>query len=256
MLKVIKIRDSLSLLSDSRFFPLTQDSVLLADFAAPRLHGRGLDLGAGQGFLSVLTMMRAQNIELEGLELLPGAAAMADSNLKQAGFPVPVITGDLRRLPQHMNGRYDFCICNPPYFEASRGAVSPKNELGLARSDQGASIQDVCFAAHRLLKPGGKLFLCFPSDRLAALFAALEPMKLMPKRMRMVQENAASNAALVLLEARNQGGEGLNVLPPLVLREPSGEYSAEYLRIYDGKPPRRAPVGTVRRERNLSKSGE
>lgn len=245
MLKMIKIRESLSLVSDSQFFPLTQDSVLLADFAAPRLHGRGLDLGAGQGFLSVLTMLRAPDIELEGLELLSEAASIADSNLRKAGLPVPVIVGDLRQPAQFMNGRYDFCICNPPYFETARGAVSPKGSLGVARSDQGASIQDVCYAAHRLLKPGGRLFLCFPVSRMAALFSALEPMRLVPKRMRLVQETVHSDASLILLEARNQGGEGLAVLPPLVLKDLSGEPSREYLRIYEDNPPRRAPMGTV-----------
>lgn len=245
MLKIVKIRDSLSLVSDSQYFPLTQDSVLLADFAAPRLHGRGLDLGAGQGFLSVLTMLRAPDIDLEGLELLPEAAAIADSNLRKAGLPVPILVGDLRRPSPFMNGRYDFCLCNPPYFETARGAVSPKGGLGVARSDQGASIQDICYAAHRLLKPGGRLFLCFPASRLPTLLSAMEPMRLVPKRMRFVQENIHADAGLVLLEARNQGGEGLTVLPPLVLKTLSGEHSEEYLRIYDGDPPRRAPGGTV-----------
>ena len=196
MLKEVEIRPGLSLQSDSRFFPLTQDSVLLADFAAPQLRGCGLDLGIGQGFLAALTLLRAPKVTLEGLELIPEAAALAQRNLRRAGFSVPVTVGDLRALPAFMNGRYDFCLCNPPYFEAARGRISP-GALGQARSDAGASVQEVCFAANRLLKTG------------------------------------AAPAKLVLLEARKQGGEGLTLLPPLLLREENGDPSPEYRRIYE-----------------------
>lgn len=232
MLKEVEIRPGLSLQSDSRFFPLTQDSVLLADFAAPQLRGCGLDLGIGQGFLAALTLLRAPKVTLEGLELIPEAAALAQRNLRRAGFSVPVTVGDLRALPGFMNGRYDFCLCNPPYFEAARGRIS-SGALGQARSDAGASIQEVCFAANRLLKTGGRFYLCFPAARLAALFFALEQMRFAPKRLRAVQETAAAPAKLVLLEARKQGGEGLTLLPPLLLREENGDPSPEYRRIYE-----------------------
>ena len=65
MLKEVEIRPGLSLYCDPRFFPLTQDSVLLADFAAPQLRGCGLDLGIGQGYLAALTLLRAPRLTLE-----------------------------------------------------------------------------------------------------------------------------------------------------------------------------------------------
>ena len=95
MLKEVEIRPGLSLYCDPRFFPLTQDSVLLADFAAPQLRGCGLDLGIGQGYLAALTLLRAPRLTLEGLELIPEAAVLAQRNLRRAGFSVPVTVGAL-----------------------------------------------------------------------------------------------------------------------------------------------------------------
>lgn len=234
MLKKLQLRPGVVLDCDTRYFPLTQDSVLLADFAAPVLRGRGLDLGAGQGYLSALTLLRAPQLHLEGLELVPEAAAVASRNLAAAGFAVPMTVGDLRELPAFMNGRYDFCLCNPPYFQAAQGPLSPREPLKQARSDSGASLPEICFAANRLLKTGGRLFLCLPPARMAPLFSALEQMHFAPKRLRAVQETAADAAQLILLEARKQGGEGLTLLPPLILRDARGSYTPEYRRIYEG----------------------
>ena len=58
-------------------------------------------------------------------------------------------------------------------------------------------------------------------------------MRFAPKRLRAVQETATAPAKLVLLEARKQGGEGLALLPPLLLREENGDPSPEYRRIYE-----------------------
>ncbi|MBQ7492304.1 MAG: methyltransferase [Clostridia bacterium] len=227
----IRVRGDLTLLQDARFFPMTQDSVLLADFAAPRLHGRGLDLGAGQGFLTVLTALRATGAAFEGLELLPGAAALAEENCRRAGLCVPVTAGDLRELPAHFKGRFDFCLCNPPYYEARRGKTAKTGTLAAARAT-GAGIGQVCRAAALALKDRGRLFVCFPAGRLAALARALSEHALELKILRFVREREGAGASLLLAEAVKQGGEGLSVLPDLILRDGAGNHTEEYRRIY------------------------
>ena len=230
VVKQLDIRPGVTLLQDDRFFPLGEDTMLLSSFAAPRQKAYGLDLCAGQGYLGILTALRRPDLRLEALELLPEAAAIAHKNAFLANLDIPVACGDLRKVS--LPHRYDFVLCNPPYFEAARGRTAA-GALAQARSDEGASIGEVCDAAARVLKTGGRLFLCFPAQRLEGLFSALGQADFAPKRLRFVHPRPGKEAHLALVEAVYQGGPGLAVLPPLFLKDADGAPSEEYRTVYE-----------------------
>lgn len=226
MERLIELSPRVTLIQDSRFFPLVQDTVLLSRFAQPKKGGLGLDLGAGQGFLAILCGQARPDLRLEGLELTPEAAAIAEENGRRAGVPLAVHQGDLRQLPKALLGRYDFCLCNPPYYQRDRGKTAGEPALALARSDAGASIGQVCQAAFFALKTGGRLFLCFPAGQTAVLSTALEESRLALKRLQFVHPRGDKPAQLLLAEAVKQGGPGAQVLPPLIL-EPTHDTQEE-----------------------------
>lgn len=232
MEKLLELRPGVVLRQDSRFFPLGEDTMLLSAFAAPKKGSRGLDLCAGQGFLGILTGLRHPTVTLSALELYPEAAEIAEDNACRAGLTIPVTCADLRQLPPEHYDCYDFLLCNPPYFEAGRGKTA-EGAFAEARSDRGANIREVCRAAFLSLKTGGRLYLCFPANRLAGLLSALEEHHLAPKRLRFVHPRPGKDANLVLLDAVKQGGEGLTILPPLFLREETNQTTAEYREIYE-----------------------
>lgn len=232
MVKQLDIRPGVVLLQDDRFFALGEDTMLLSHFAQPKKNGLGLDLGAGQGFLGILAGLRRPDVRLEALELQPDAAQITAENALRAGLDIAVTCGDLRTLPNTLFDRYDFVLCNPPYFEQSRGKTAA-GALAHARSDVGASISAVCAAAAKVLKTGGRLYLCFPASRLAGLFLALEQANIAPKRLRFVHPKPGKEANLVLLDGVKQGGEGLTLLPPLYLRDQHNQLTQEYHEIYE-----------------------
>ena len=53
-----------------------------------------------------------------------------------------------------------------------------------------------------------------------------------PKRLRMVQHDAAGVPGLVLLECRRGGKPGLRAEPALLLYEPDGRETSEHRRAY------------------------
>ena len=91
----------------------------------------------------------------------------------------------------------------------------------------------MCAAAARVLKTGGRLYLCFPAQRLEALFTALGQADLAPKRLRFVHPRPGKEANLALVDAVFQGGPSLAVLPPLFLKDADGQPSEEYREIYE-----------------------
>ena len=225
------------ILQDDRFFKLSQDSVVLSAFARLRRGERMLDLGCGIGVLTMLMLLRSPGGRAVGLELQPGAADLARENLALCRLEDrgEIRTGDLRELPGTLCDAFEVCISNPPYFDPGRGFVSPRAELAAARSEQGASIGEVCRGAGRALRWGGRFYLCYPPQRLVALFAALTDSRLEPKTLRLVYPDEGKEPCLALVEARKGGGAGLRVMPPLFIAQ-NGHYNDVFKRIYQLEP--------------------
>ncbi len=230
--KLLELRPGVVLRQDGRFFALGEDTMVLSAFTAPKKGALGLDLCAGQGFLGILTGLRRPDVHLEALELHPEACAIAAENAARAALSIPVHCADLREPLPPLHDRFDFVLCNPPYFEQGRGKVA-EGPRGEARSDAGAAIDQVCAAAFRALKTGGRLYLCFPAARLQDLLAALTANRFAAKRLRFVHPRPGKEANLALVDAVKQGGPGLAVLPPLYLKDAAGAPTAEYQELYE-----------------------
>lgn len=225
------LRPGLTLVQEDPWFPLGQDTLLLARFAAERARGRGLDLGCGQGFLAILTALRRPGLYIEGLECFPEAAALAAENARRAGLALPVTVGDAEALPGSLHGRFDFVLCNPPYFRPGAGKIAPNPARAAARTGTESGLGAFLRGAFLALKTGGKLFVCFPAGEGAALFSALEQNRLALKRLRPVYPGPDKPAYLLLAETVKDGGAGMTLLPPLFLRDGAGQYTREYREI-------------------------
>ncbi len=94
------------------------------------------------------------------------------------------------------------------------------------------TLEDVCRAAGWLLRWGGRFCVVFPTERLAELMETARRFGLEPKRLRLVQHDAAGVPGLVLLECRRGGKPGLRAEPALLLYDPDGRETAEHRRAY------------------------
>jgi tRNA1(Val) A37 N6-methylase TrmN6 len=142
------------------------------------------------------------------------------------------VCADLRQTQALPRGAFDLAVANPPYFSVEAGAVSPDSARGAARSEITCTLADVCAAAGRALRCGGRFSLVFRPERMAELFQLLRQCRLEPKRLRFVQYTAASAPSLLLLECRKGGRPGLAAEPPLLLKEPDGRDTAEADQVY------------------------
>lgn len=224
------------ILLSSRDFPLSTDSVLLADFTVLHRGCRVFDLGAGSGTLGLLLASQEPTAFVDGIELRPSAVAAAEEIIGKNGLKdtVRVRQGDLRRIEEVSSGGcFDVVVSNPPYFPCGSGAVSADPEAAAARSEQFCTPSELCRAAAYLLRWGGSFFLVHRPERLADLVSALREHGLEPKRLRLVCHLPDSAPSLLLIEAKKGGKSGLRILPQLCLSDPDGSPSTEYRRIYD-----------------------
>lgn len=190
---------------DSGVFPLGGDALALGEFSTVKPGWRVCDLGTGSGVLLLLLAGRGSGLDLTGIELDPLSAQTARENLAANRLSGEIVTGDLRTAPLSL-GSFDLVISNPPYFPVGSGKSG-----GQARSEECCSLEELCAAAGRLVKNGGRFALCHRPERLADVICALRAHGLEPKRMRLVSHSPEHSPSLLLLEAIKQGRPGLTI---------------------------------------------
>lgn len=188
-------------------FPLGGDTLALGTFATVRPRWRVCDLGTGSGALLLLLAGREATLSLSGVELDPTAAQAAQDNLARNGLAGQVLCCDLRTAPLPP-GQFDLVVSNPPFFAVGSGTSG-----GSARCEEHSTLEELCAAAARLLKNGGRFALCHRPERLTDVLCALRAHGLEPKRLQLLTHSPALPPSTVLVEALRQGRPGLKILP-------------------------------------------
>ena len=209
-------------------FPLSTDSMVLADFVKLPKNAAVLDLGSGCGTLGLLLCARDQSCRVTGMELQEAAHAAAVENIARNGLEgrLSSICRDLRDMPL-APGSFQVCVSNPPYF--SGGAAHSKNPT--ARQEDTCTPKDLFAAASRALRWGGDFFLVHKPERLAQLCFEASSHGLEPKRLRLVRHRPDAPVSLILLSCRRGGKPGLQ-WEELCLYNQDGTPTADYRRIY------------------------
>lgn len=225
----------LGLIQREDAFRFGTDSVLLADFAAPKPKDRAADLGCGSGAIATLMAAHCPGLCVDAVEIQPDIADMARRSAEMNGLSdrLRVHLLDMRQAWRTLGAeKFSLVVCNPPYGRAGSALVNPSLSKRIARHEGDLCPEDVAMAASKLLKSGGKFCVVYPAPRAYEMMRAMESCRLAPKRIRTVHSAAGKAPKLVLLDAVKDGGSQLHWLEPLVLRNPDGSYTEEWRRIY------------------------
>ncbi|HEX2569685.1 MAG TPA: tRNA1(Val) (adenine(37)-N6)-methyltransferase [Polyangia bacterium] len=204
------------------------DSLLLVHFVGEAPYGRVIDLGAGVGVIGLALAVRDPSATVTLLELQPRMARLARSNVEGNGGTdrVQVVEADLsnaRAMRRLLTGAsFDLVVSSPPFFTLASGPPVPDQEEAIARHELRLTLSDVCREARRLLVPGGRAALVFPSDRLTELLGGLDHEGLRPTRLRAIHPRPGQPAQRVLVLAIKGGKGGLVIEPPLIVRDDHG----------------------------------
>ncbi len=213
------------------------DAVLVAHFCRPASQGRILDLGCGCGVIGLILAHRRSKLKITGLELQPALAELTRTNIAANNFQerFRVVQADLCRIEDHCKAEtFDLVVSNPPYRKTGTGRINPEDECAIARHELRADMEAVVRAAAFAVKNRGTVVCIYPADRLASLIAAMLQKRLVPKRLQPVYSYPEDNRAkLILVEAVKNGGEGMELLPPLyIYQSQNGSYSPEMNEMY------------------------
>ena len=197
-----------------------------------------MDLGTGCGIIPLLWFREPEDAPqvAYGVDIQPQAIqqmklTVEACNLQERLIPVE---GDLKDLsPQLPADSFTLVTCNPPYKATNTGILNEADAHTIARHEILCNINDVCRAAARLLKFGGRLCICQRPERLLDTLEAMRNNKIEPKRLRFVQKKGDTAPWLFLVEGKKGSAPYMKVEAPFLIQaKDSDENSDELRRVY------------------------
>ena len=205
----------LHILQDRNAYCFSSDSALLANFATFSAGEVGVELCAGSAVISMLLAVKTPLRHVTAVELQYPLAERAARSVKRNGIEdrVAVWCGDVKRcVPVFGAGSMDVVVANPPYFRVGEGEMSEDPAIAMCRHETHVTLADVCDAAGKLLRFGGRFYIVYTASRLAELFDRLQAVGIEPKRLVNVQPVAHRQVDTVLVEGKRGGKRGMTVV--------------------------------------------
>lgn len=209
------------------------DAALLAAALSPGADDTVFDLGAGVGAAGLALAARVPGCRVVLVELDPAIAALARGNVEANGLSarVAVIEADVTAPARQRTAAglapnsAGMVMMNPPFHLPGAVRASPDAYRRQAHVLPAATDEAWIRAAAALLRPGGVLALIHRADALPRLLTALAG-RFGDIRLKPVSPRAEAAATRLIVRAV-KGSRALPVLlPPLVLHEPPGGFTA------------------------------
>jgi tRNA1Val (adenine37-N6)-methyltransferase len=211
------------------------DSLLLAYFISLKNIESVVELGCGNGVVTLILAARFPNVNFTGVEIQKDLADLAKKNvgLNSLKDNVTILMADAAKIKNNFPAHsIDDIFFNPPYRKLNSGRINPDAEKAIARHEIKGSLSIFLKAAQYLLKPSGKLFAIYPAKRMVELISQLRENNIEPKRMKLVFSDYTSSAEFVLMEARKESREELRIEQSLYIYQDKNIYTPEMKAIF------------------------
>lgn len=228
---------NIKIIQNKNYFCFGIDSILLTDFAKEiKENSKCIDLGAGNGILSILLSAKTNLAKIYGVEVQEKLANLARRNvvLNKMEQKVEIINENVKNLLDTFPKKsFDYVITNPPYKKDGTGIKNENIEKLIARHEIEANFNDFVNISYNLLKDNGILYMVHRTERLVDILSELRKNKLEPKKIKFVFANINEAPKLVLIKAVKNAKPFLKIEKPLYIYDENGDYTKEILKIYN-----------------------
>ena len=141
---------------------ISTEACLLGAWAHSFAHGKILDIGTGCGLMACMLAQSNPDVHIDAIEIHPEVAILAVENVQNSPFKnqIQVMNADIRSISTE--DRYDFIICNPPFFSNHLPATIQDKQIAI--HDDELNFVDLISSIKKLLKPGGKFAVIYPKE--------------------------------------------------------------------------------------------
>jgi len=220
-------------LQSKKGFRFSVDAPLLADFMETKSSDELLELGTGNGIISLLLSIKPFK-HITAVEIQESLSDLAKRNIKLNSLEgrIFLVEKDLREFDP--GNKFDIIFSNPPYIKKGTGHLSPSVEKSVAKHELTCTLDDVMNKVHDLLKKDGRAYFIYPEKRKRDFFEIMEKHGLSLRKYRQVLPRKKKPANLFLIECGFFPQKPME-LPPFILYNESGEYSEEANKIFSGR---------------------
>ncbi|UCC38847.1 MAG: methyltransferase [Candidatus Aminicenantes bacterium] len=219
-------------LQKKRGYRFSVDAPLLADFIQTAESDELLELGAGNGIISLLLSIKPFK-HITALEIQESLADLARRNvqLNKLEDKISIIQKDLLRF--RSKKKFDIIFSNPPYIKKNRGHLSPSAEKSIAKHELKIDIFGIMRKTGELLKREGRAYFIFRARRKEDFMQAVEMSGLKVRSVRFVQPRQSSSPNFFMTECDFTSRQR-RVLPPFILYDEEGNYTKEAEEMFRG----------------------
>ncbi len=226
-------RGKVKILQKKKGWRFSIDAPLLASYIVCDKENELLELGAGNGVVSILLAYSKPLKKILALEIQEPLVSLAERNVRINSLrdKIQVIKGDIKSL--NSLKKFDIVFSNPPYQKVREGRISPNTERAIAKHEILCELKDVLRAFASTMKEKGRGYIIYRTDRLAEFEKKCEEEGLWIKRMRLVHSNLDSPSQLFLCELGLEKVEKITE-KPLIIYKHGKEYTEEMENILSG----------------------
>jgi tRNA1Val (adenine37-N6)-methyltransferase len=175
------------------------DAVLLGSWANPGNAKDVLDIGTGTGLLSLMLAQKSE-ANIIAIDVDTSSYGQAIANVKASKWHdrIEVHNISIQEYSIKISKRFDFIICNPPFFNSS--LVSPDNKRTLARHDASLPLNELFSCVARLLVENGRFLMIYQYDRKEEVIFEASIHKLFPSKSLVIKGNQHKNPNRIIFE--------------------------------------------------------
>ena len=206
------------IIQNTKLYRFTSDSILLSRFVRAKAGEIVADFCAGCGVVGFHFMcLNAQVKSLTLFEMQDTLVDMARRSANLNGFECEIYHTKVQDIGREFDDKFSLILCNPPYERG--GFENASYEKAVCRKELTLTLDELCLAAARKLKFGGRFALCHRADRSAEVIYTLKNYGLETKRLQFVTGTEGGKPYLVLIEAVKGGKPATEVLPTVINRK-------------------------------------
>ncbi len=220
-------------LQKKKGYRFSVDAPLLADFIQTRPEDVILELGTGNGIISLLLSIKPFK-HITAVEIQESLADLARRNVRINSLDkkITVIHMDLRKFQPEK--KFDVIFSNPPYIRKGEGHLSSSEERSIAKHELKCDIFDIMERTGKLLKKKGRAYFIFQAKRKKELLQAAERNGLIMESIRFVYSRKESSPNQILT-SWSFTSEQETTLPPFILYDEEGNDTSEAEEIFRGR---------------------
>lgn len=225
----------LKIIQDENEYRFTSDAVLLANSVNAKRGDVVVDFGTGSGIIAILVAYKKKPQKIIAVELQAQLADMARRSIEfnNLNEVIQVVNMPLQDFAINYDGKKaDVVVCNPPYVKNGGGEMQLQESLKICRHEIKVTLEEICLAASKILKNGGKFYIVHKAERVAEIFALMTKFAIQPKEITTVCARDGDAPYLAIICGVKSGKVGLKWNKPIVMYDSDGNFTQTVKNLY------------------------